>query len=134
MPVATSTRRLTVLAASLFGFSALIIVSPTILRWRASRVFRVARFDPTEWRTHRERPTDTSCKRGAMAGDLVDRVLRVGMSPKEVELLLGVPDATAPSEFQYYLGACSGFRMDADILHVHFSTQARLTRSTIRQH
>lgn len=79
------------------------------------------------------------CARGAMGDDIVDNILKIGMTRKEVEGLLGESDSDYysemyPNEFIYNLGMCSGLRWDFDFLHVTYDKENKLIRAFNAQH
>jgi hypothetical protein len=78
--------------------------------------------------------SDSSCYRGGMAYDITTNVLRVGLPKTEVERLLGVPDYKRANAYAYFLGMCSGLRMDFDTLDVHFDSQGGLVKTSVVQH
>jgi hypothetical protein len=75
-----------------------------------------------------------SCHRGGMAQNIKDELLNAQMSRADVEALLGPPNYRSPEEYAYGLGACSGLRIDNDVLHVYFGENGKYKASAIRQH
>lgn len=69
-----------------------------------------------------------------MAHDITTHVLRLGLPKTEVEKRLGVPDYNRANAYAYFLGMCSGLRMDFDTLDVHFDSEGRLVKAFVVQH
>lgn len=97
-------------------------------------IFRISRFDAIEWRALQKKSDDFSCYRGGMANDIQMNVLRVGQTSNEVHGLLGRPDSVRDGVDGYFLGMCSGLRIDFDSLDIHFDNNNRLTLVQIVQH
>ena len=96
-------------------------------------------FNQQEWFALAEPSRHGECARGPMAGDIVDNILKEGMTRQEVETLLGPPDkdyypSQYPHEYIYNLGMCSGLRWDFDFLHVMYDAQNRLILAVNVQH
>jgi hypothetical protein len=99
-------------------------------------IFRTSSFDETKWHSLNKVGTkDSSCYRGGMAHDIKTNVLRVGLTEAEVETLLGPPDHITETETHaYFLGMCSGLRIDFDTLDIHFDSEGRLLKVEVVQH
>ncbi len=98
-------------------------------------IFRTSSFDETKWKSlNKVGTTDSSCYRGGMAHDVKTDVLRVGLTRAEVEKLLGPPDLIKVETHEYFLGMCSGFRIDFDTLDIHFDSGGRLLKVEVVQH
>jgi hypothetical protein len=99
-------------------------------------IFRASSFNETKWQSLNKVGTkDSSCYRGGMAHDIKTNVLRVGLTEAEVEKLLGPPDHITESEtHEYFLGMCSGLRIDFDTLDIHFDSEGRLLKVEVVQH
>jgi hypothetical protein len=69
-----------------------------------------------------------------MAHDLKTNILRTGLTKAEVEKLLGEPDSNRVTFHEYFLGMCSGLRIDFDTLDVHFDSEGRLVKVQVVQH
>ena len=103
--------------------------------WLNNRlVFSTEEFDPTKWHGVTGHQIDTSCARGGMAKDIQKRIITPGMNRQEVEALLGQPDKKDPAEYVYFLGLCSGLRIDYDGLHIAFDAHNKVTHTQIIQH
>lgn len=71
--------------------------------------------------------------RGAMLSDLIETHQLVGLTRDEIKALLGPPDhISGGSDWQYYLGAYSGFQVDEDILVIEFNGGERVTAWRVR--
>lgn len=97
-------------------------------------VFRTSSFNETAWKSLSRKTTDSSCYRGGMADDLRTNILRAGLTRTEVENLLGAPDSVKADVHEYFLGMCSGFRIDFDTLDVHFTPEGRVQVVRVVQH
>jgi hypothetical protein len=97
-------------------------------------IFRTSRFDAAEWLALEKRSNDFSCYRGGMADDIRKNVLRVGQSADEIERVLGRPNFIRNGVHEYYLGMCSGLRIDLDTLDIHFDDSKRLKLVQVVQH
>lgn len=97
-------------------------------------VFLTSKYDPSEWKALANGTSDFSCYRGGMAGDIRSRVLHTGMSKTEVEALIGPPDSTRDGVLEYFLGMCSGLRIDFDTLDVHLDADGKVKNVLIVQH
>lgn len=69
-----------------------------------------------------------------MAHNIKTNILHAGLSQAEVEKLLGAPDSTKNEVHAYFLGMCSGLRIDFDTLDVHFTPAGKLLKVQIFQH
>ncbi len=69
-----------------------------------------------------------------MAHDIKTNILRAGLTKAEVERLLGAPDFNRADSNEYFLGMCSGLRIDFDTLDVHFNPEGRLVKVQVVQH
>jgi hypothetical protein len=116
------------------AFTALVI----FVSWQywlfTGGIFKTSRFHPQEWQLLSRKTDDISCYRGGMAHDIKTNILRPGQSTHDVEALLGKPDIIRDSVHQYYLGMCSGLRIDFDSLDVHFNTDGQVEGVYIVQH
>lgn len=120
-------------AVSLFVVAALGIVS--FSWWMHSHVFSISKFDPVIWFAPASNETESSCYRGGMAHDIIDRLLNGNMTNRQVESLLGKPEeGSLPSHYTYTLGMCSGFRFDYDTLDIYFNDKGTYVHATIIQH
>lgn len=97
-------------------------------------IFRTSSFNETAWKSLNRKTTDSSCYRGGMAHELQTNLLRAGLTRAEVERLLGAPDSVKADVHEYFLGMCSGFRMDFDTLDVHFTPEGRVLAVEVVQH
>ena len=97
-------------------------------------IFRTSNFNEVEWKSLSKKTDDSSCYRGGMAHDIKTNILRVGLTKTEVERLLGVPDFNSDDINAYFLGMCSGLRIDFDTLDVHFNPEGRLVKVQVVQH
>lgn len=103
--------------------------------WLNNRfVFSTEKFEPAKWHGVTGHQIDTSCARGSMAKDIQKRVITPGMSRQEVEALLGQPDKKDLAEYVYFLGLCSGLRIDYDGLHIAFDADNKVRHTRIIQH
>lgn len=75
------------------------------------------------------------CIRGQMFSDLRQK-LGNGISRPEVEALLGKTDRyeTPANCIEYYLGDCSGFKIDGDSMRICFNDQNLVKAVTRHQH
>jgi hypothetical protein len=98
------TKRLVVVAAIL------IVTAGLVSSDLFSGPFSRERFNRTAWLT-KEKTKDGNIRRGLMAQDVINSVIRPGMSADQVKELLGEPDHTQDSsnpegkELHYILGA-----------------------------
>ena len=69
-----------------------------------------------------------------MAHDIQSNKLRAGLTKDEVEKLLGAPDSNKGDIHEYFLGMCSGLRIDFDTLDVYFDSEGRLVKAQLHQH
>lgn len=97
--------------------------------WWLAHTYGTKPFDAKAWRA--ADPLKETV-RGEMVWALTRRHLRRGMTPGEVETLLGPPSrsergARGAGEWHYRLGFRSGYRIDPDILSVGFGTGGRVT-------
>ncbi|MGV8894154.1 MAG: hypothetical protein ACOH2K_14670 [Burkholderiaceae bacterium] len=124
--------------AGKYAFVTLLIVAAAYVGWLywlfKGGVFSTSNFESSAWHAKETPETDSSCFRGGMANDLKNKVLKRGASRSSVEQLLGTPSRSKPSEIQYYLGFCSGLRIDVDSLNIHFNERGQLTSVSIVQH
>ena len=97
-------------------------------------IFRTSSFNEAEWKSLNRKTTDFSCYRGGMAHDIKTNVLRAGLAKMEVKSLLGEPDSSRADVHEYFLGMCSGLRIDFDTLDVHFDSEGRLMKVQVVQH
>ena len=97
-------------------------------------IFRTSSFNEQEWKSLSRKTSDFSCYRGGMAHDIRTNVLRAGQSQGEVEKLLGKPDSDKGTVQEYFLGMCSGLRIDFDTLDVHFNAAGKITSVHVVQH
>ncbi len=97
-------------------------------------IFKTSRFDEHEWKSLNRKTSDSSCYRGGMAHDLQTNVLRTGQPQGEIEKLIGKADFSREMVDSYFLGMCSGLRIDFDTLDVHFNAEGKLTSVHIVQH
>ena len=97
-------------------------------------IFRTSGFDEAAWKSMSRKTSDSSCYRGGMAHDITTNVLRVGLPRAEVERLLGVPDYKRANTYAYFLGMCSGLRMDFDTLDVYFDPEGGVMKTSVVQH
>ncbi|MES2674590.1 MAG: outer membrane protein assembly factor BamE [Pseudomonadota bacterium] len=105
----------------LIGFSLLIFAAVLAFWWWASKgIYSTSKFNPEVWFAKQTNESEMGCYRGSMAFDVRDNLLVNGMSKEKVVSLLGAPDLSKDSEYQYVLGICSGLRIDYDVLHVYF--------------
>lgn len=135
MPLSNNVRKMTVVMIKLVaGLILLLFVAIMMFGWWASKgIFSTSKFDPVIWHTKQTNETEAGCYRGGMAFDIRDRILEPGMPKNKVSSILGAPDSSSDSEFQYGLGMCSGFRMDYDVLHVYFK-DGNLINAAVSQH
>ena len=110
-------------------FAAIMIFS----WWTSKASFSTSKFDPVIWHAKQTNETEANCYRGGMAFDIRDRILESGMSKNKVSSILGSPDSSSDSEFQYSLGMCSGLGIDYDFLHVYFK-EGNLINAVVYQH
>lgn len=116
------------------GLVIFIFLAICIFKWWASTgTFSTSKYDPEAWFKKQTNESVTSCYRGSMAFDIRDNLLVKGMSKEKVFSLLGEPDSSNESEYQYVLGMCSGLRIDFDVLHVYFKDGA-LANAEVYQH
>ena len=97
-------------------------------------VFRTSSFNEAEWKSLAREASDFSCYRGGMAHDIQSNKLRAGLTKDEVEKLLGAPDSNKGDIHEYFLGMCSGLRIDFDTLDVYFDSEGRLVKAQLHQH
>lgn len=97
-------------------------------------IFRTSSFNEQEWKSLSRKTSDLSCYRGGMAHDIRTNVLRAGQPQEEVEKLLGKPDSDKGTVQEYFLGMCSGLRIDFDTLDIHFNAEGKLTSVHVVQH
>lgn len=97
-------------------------------------IFRTSSFNEVEWKSLSKKTDDSSCYRGGMAHDIKTNILRAGLTKTEVERLLGAPDFNRADINEYFLGMCSGLRIDFDTLDVHFNPEGRLVKVQVVQH
>ncbi|WP_138516549.1 hypothetical protein [Rhodoferax bucti] len=97
-------------------------------------IFKTSNFHPQEWKLLSKKADDFFCYRGGMAHDIKTNILRAGQTTHDVEALLGKPDIIKDSVHQYYLGMCSGLRIDFDSLDIHFNTDGQIEGVYIVQH
>lgn len=97
-------------------------------------IFRTSAFNGAEWKSLNKNTADSSCYRGGMAHDIRTNILHKGLTQAEVEKLLGAPDSTKNEVHSYFLGMCSGLRIDFDTLDVHFTPAGKLLEVQILQH
>jgi hypothetical protein len=97
-------------------------------------VFRTSSFNEVEWKSLRKTTSDSSCYRGGMAHDIKTHILRAGVTKTEVEKRLGAPDSVKADVHEYFLGMCSGMRIDFDTLDVHFNPEGRVMKVQVVQH
>jgi hypothetical protein len=103
--------------------------------WSHYHVFRTDSFDAKVWFEPQSNKSENLCYRGGMAGDIKDRLLTRDMLREDVVRLLGQPDGhSTEQEYEYFLGLCSGFQIDYDILHVYFDASGHYSQSRILQH
>lgn len=116
------------------GFFLFISVAVFVFWWWASKgTFSTSKFDPEVWFAKQTNESEMGCYRGGMAFDIRDTILVNGMPQEKVASLLGAPDSSKDSEYQYILGMCSGFRVDYDVLHVYFK-DGSLVNAEVYQH
>jgi hypothetical protein len=97
--------------------------------------FSFSDFNQKKWFAPVSTAESLSCYRGSMGNDIVENVLKAGMSHQDVVNLLGPPEREeTPRESEYVLGMCSGLGMDYDVLHIYFYQSGKLTHSEILQH
>lgn len=99
-----------------------------------SSSFGSSQFDAAAWAAAPSSQAESTCYRGGMANNILERVLKPDMTRQEVVSLLGTPDSSTPVELSYVLGMCSGLGFDYDNLHVHFDEHGRFKNAVIRQH
>ena len=97
-------------------------------------VFSTREFNKSEWLAPVAEERASTCYRGGMAKDIQNNYLKPGMSKEDVIELLGKPDWSSDYEFRYFLGMCSGFQFDYDLLHVYFDPHKKFVKSEIFQH
>jgi hypothetical protein len=124
---------------TVFGLvTGLLVVAVAFVGWQIwlfkGGVFRTSSFNEAEWKSLARKTTDASCYRGGMAHDLKTNILRTGLTKAEVEKLLGEPDSSRVTFHEYFLGMCSGLRIDFDTLDVHFNSEGRLVKVQVVQH
>lgn len=124
---------------TVFGrVTGLLVVAFAFVGWQIwffkGGVFRTSSFNEAEWRSLARKTTDASCYRGGMAQDLKTNILRIGLTKVEVEKLLGEPDSIRVTFHEYFLGMCSGLRIDFDTPDVHFDSEGRLVKVQVVQH
>jgi len=96
--------------------------------WDSYGVFRTRVFNSTVWFG----VPKSSCYRGRMAGDIMNRFLTRGMGREDVILQLGAPVRNATEqEYQYNLGACGGNSDGGSALHVYFDSSGHYSHSKI---
>ncbi len=131
-------KRWTVWRILCYLFVATLIITATFVGWQywlfTGGIFRTSNFNEVEWKSLNQKTSDSSCYRGGMAHDIKTNVLRIGMTKPEVENLLGQPDAIEAETHEYFLGMCSGLRIDMDTLDVHFNSEGQLTKIQVVQH
>jgi len=97
--------------------------------------FSLSDFNQKKWFATVSTAKSLSCYRGSMGNDIVENLMKAGMSHQDVVNLLGPPDREeTPRESEYVLGMCSGLGMDYDVLHIYFNQAGELTHSEILQH
>jgi hypothetical protein len=135
MPLLSNVRKMIIVIIKLAaGFLLLLFVAIMVFGWWASKgTFSISKFDPVIWHAKQTNETEAGCYRGGMAYDIRERILEPGMSKNKVSSILGEPDSSGDSEFQYILGICSGFRIDYDVLHVYFK-EGNLVNAAVYQH
>ena len=110
----------------------------TFLGWQywlfKGGIFRTSSFNQEEWKSLNKKTGDFSCYRGGMAHDIRTNILHAGQTLGEVEALLGKPDIDKGEIKEYFLGMCSGLRIDFDTLDVHFNAEGKLTTVHTVQH
>ncbi len=126
------------------GVAVLVLCGPTVLGWLADAAgppfaypFDDRKFDQKLWAQASVETQDNP--RGRMVVDLLEHYLKPGMPEAAVERLLGAPNSKQTPEYFalkatgtiwcYSVGAWSGFRMDGDVLAVHFDTRGNLVRA-----
>ena len=138
---------LMLIAAEVGGYY--LLGNPPIAKFALHELpFKLKRFTSHDWReagscagmtdaqcVEKER----RCPRGAMVDDLIDKHLQPGqLSQIQVEQLLGTPDQTFRREAQqcvgYFVGMCSGLRLDYDSLYVCFDVAGQVADAGHRQH
>ena len=105
-------------------------------------------FDSERWKQPVDDKVQSECIRGRMVRDLILHRTLDGLTRDETKELLGTPgeigshtratrieDLACPEvaimrarRWQYYLGFCSGFQIDADLLVVEFGEDGRVRR------
>jgi hypothetical protein len=120
------------LVVALVGYGA-------IAWWRAySNHYDDKPFDRTLWLANAEDRGHNP--RGLMAQDLVKRVLRSGMTKKQVSDLLGKPDAPSQSDhrgldiYEYNVGNWGGCPFCPDVVDVVFDNSGKLAKADITEH
>ncbi|MBN67214.1 MAG: hypothetical protein CMM94_06590 [Rickettsiales bacterium] len=88
-----------------------------------------------QWYEYRVETRD-HCPRGAMYSDLEHNYLTVGKRKADIVTLLGEPDFIPNQKeycIAYWLGFCSGFRIDLDSLNICFK-EGRMAEVYHAQH
>jgi hypothetical protein len=124
----------------------LAVAAVAIRSWQSPARWGTLPFDAIQWKMANS--ADVDCVRGKMVYRLMRDYRLKGMSRSEIISLLGPPDwvdqrwqASAVSkeamrdaqEFIYYLGCYSGFRIDTDVLSLHFGENGKVSRVSIWQ-
>lgn len=108
-------------------FLGLLLFLVALARFTVCRSpFTGKKFNKIEWSSVELGPRDyTRCQ---MISDLFGSHLERGMSKSEVESLLGLPDEVISSSgrYKYFLGYCSGFGIDVDILEISFDIDGKV--------
>lgn len=117
---------------------AIVIVVVALIGWEywlyEGGIFRTSSFNETKWKSLNRKTSDSTCYRGGMAHDIKTNILRTGLAKIEVENLLGKPDFSRGDVDEYFLGMCSGLRIDFDTLYLQFDSEGRLINVQIVQH
>lgn len=121
-----------------FVVTAMILASG-FLAWQywlyKGGIFRTSYFNKGIWTSLNKAGTsNSSCYRGGMAHDIKTNVLHVGLARANVEQLLGAPDIVKDETYEYFLGMCSGLRIDFDTLDVQFDSEGRVLKVEVVQH
>jgi outer membrane protein assembly factor BamE (lipoprotein component of BamABCDE complex) len=72
------------------------------------------------------------CIRGAMAGDVQNRIIKKGMSKQDVLNKLGPPDSYHSDSIEYILGMCDP--IDPYGLNIFIGADGKVTNTEIVQH
>lgn len=96
----------------------------------------IKRFDPDIWFVKVTNEIDSTCYRGGLANDLINRLITKGMTKQEVISLLGEPDRISQNDMKYEMDYSLGFCSMADYnsLIIHLDSSERVEDAHTRQH